>query len=90
VSVADWPGLSVVGVVTPVVVNEDPATVRLEIVTGTVPAAESVMVCFAVCPTVTLPKLTLVELTVSVDVEGFSFKENPLEAPFDVAVRATV
>lgn len=87
---ADWPGLRVVGVVRPVVVNKDPATVRPEIVTGVVPETESVMLCFAVCPTVTLPKLTFVELTVSVDVEGFSFKENPAEVPFDVAVRATV
>lgn len=70
--VALWPGLRVVGVVTPVVVNKDPATVRPEIVTGAVPVEESVMVCFAVCPTVTLPKLTLVELTVSFDVAGAS------------------
>lgn len=87
---ADWPGLSVVGVVKPVVVNKDPATVRLETDTGVAPAAERVMVCFAVCPTVTLPKLTFVELTVSVDAEAFSFKENPAEVPFAVAVRATV
>jgi hypothetical protein len=71
-------------------VNEDPETVRLEIVTVAVPVSESVMVCFAVCPTVTLPKLTEVELTVRVDVEGFSFRENAVEAPFDVAVREAV
>lgn len=90
VRVAVWPGLSVVGVVKPVAENRDPVTVRLETVTGALPVEESVMVCLAVCPTVTLPKLTLFELTVSVPDPPFSRIEKAAEAPPEVAVNATV
>ena len=62
-SVAVWPGLRVRGAVTPDAVNREPATEIPEIVTGAVPVDVRVTVFFTVCPTVTSPKLTLVELT---------------------------
>ena len=46
--------------------EQGPADGQAGKVTGAAPVEESVMVCLAVCPTVTLPKLTLFELTVSV------------------------
>ena len=45
VSVAVWPALRVSGVVTPDAENKDPATERLEIVTGLFPVDVRVMVC---------------------------------------------
>ena len=68
VSVAVWPGLRVAGVVTPDAANREPATERLEIVTGVVPVDVRVIDCLAVWPATTLPKSTLVELTLKVAV----------------------
>lgn len=66
VSVAVWPGVSVAGVVTPDAANKEPATDRLEIVTGAAPVDLRVIDFLAVCPATTLPKSTLVELTLKV------------------------
>jgi hypothetical protein len=48
VSLAVWPGLRVAGSVTPDAANKDPATERLEIVTGPVPVDVRVIDCLAV------------------------------------------
>jgi hypothetical protein len=52
--------------------NSDPPTERPEIVTGAVPVDDRVIDWFAVCPTVTLPKLTLFVLTLRVGVLPFA------------------
>jgi hypothetical protein len=71
---ADWPGFRVSGVEIPLAENEDPVIERPAIVTGSVPVEESVMVCVAVCPTSTFPKLTVAELTVRAGIAAFSVK----------------
>jgi hypothetical protein len=63
VSVAVCPGFNVRGAVIPEAENKEPATEIAEIDTGAVPDDVRVTVFFTVCPTVTSPKLTLVELT---------------------------
>lgn len=72
VNVALWPGFNVTGVVIPDAVNSDPAIDKLETVTAAVPVDDNVIACVAVCPSITFPKLTVVELTVSVEVETFN------------------
>lgn len=68
VSFAVCPGLRVAGVVRPDAANREPATERLEIVTGEVPVDVRVIDCLAVCPATTFPKFTFVELTLKVAV----------------------
>jgi hypothetical protein len=85
-SVVFCPGVRVTGVVMPEAVNSDPATEIDEIVTAAVPVAVSVTDCLAVCPTVTFPKLTLVELALSVGVPGFNCNANVFVAPSAPAV----
>lgn len=71
-SVAVCPGLSVTGTVTPAAVNNDPTTVIPEIVTGAVPVELRITDWDAVCPVATLPKFTLVALTVRVETAAFN------------------
>ena len=56
-----------VGAVNPDVVNSDPATEILEIVTGAVPVAVRTTGFVPYCPTATLPKSMLVAPTLSVE-----------------------
>jgi hypothetical protein len=77
VSVAVLPGLRVRGVVTPDAVNKEPATEIPEIVTGAVPVDVKVTVFFTVCPTVTSPKSTLLELTPRDDVPELAWAKLP-------------
>lgn len=72
VSVAVWPGFSVNGAATPEVEKADPVFEIPEIVTGAVPVEESVSDCDAVCPTLTLPKLTVDKLTLRVGTAAFN------------------
>ena len=82
---ADWPGFRVNGVEIPLAENEDPAIESAEIATGSVPVEDSVMVCVAVCPTSTFPKLTVAELTVRAGIAAFSVKANFADWLFEVA-----
>jgi hypothetical protein len=72
VSVAVCPGLRVAGTVIPAALKSEPATERLEIVTGAVPVELRGMVWDALCPVWTFPKLTLVVFTPSVGVAAFN------------------
>jgi hypothetical protein len=72
VSLIVRPGLSLRGVVTPVALKNDPATVMDEIVTALVPVEESVTALVAVWPTLTLPNATFVALTLNVEVAAWS------------------
>ena len=80
-SVVCCPGLRVTGVMMPESVKRDPATEIDEIVTAPVPVDVSVTDCLAVCPTITLPKLMLVELALSVGVPAFNCNANVFVAP---------
>jgi hypothetical protein len=53
----DWPALTVIGAVIPVIEYPAPATERVLIVSGAVPLLEIVTVCEALPPTDTFPKL---------------------------------
>ena len=57
------PGVIVTGAVTPLVLKPVPVTAMFEIVRLELPVSESVTLCVPIVSTVTLPKLTLVELT---------------------------
>lgn len=72
VSVAVCPGLIATGVVIPAALNNDPATVIPEIVTGTVPVELRVTDCEPVCPVATLPKFTVDALTLRVEIAAFN------------------
>lgn len=74
---AVWPGLRVRGAVTPEVVNREPTTEMPEIVTGAVPVDFKVTAFFTVCPAVTSPKETLVELTLRVGVPELAWEKLP-------------
>jgi hypothetical protein len=63
VRVTDCPGVIVTGGVTPLVPKPVPVTVTFEIVKFELPVLDRVTVCVPVEPSVTLPKLTLFELT---------------------------
>jgi len=62
----------VTGVLTPTAPKSDPATEMEEIVTGDLPVDERVMECVAVWPIFTLPKETVVALTLRVGVAACS------------------
>ncbi len=70
--VADFPALRVSGKVAPDIVKPLPVTVAELIVTDAVPVEARVSDCVAVVCTVTLPKLTLDALMLSVGTAGFS------------------
>jgi hypothetical protein len=82
--------LSVIGGVIPDDVKSDPTMERLEITTGAVPVEESVTFCDTTCPTLIAPKLTLVELTVSVGTTALSCRFRLLETPPPVPVSTAV
>jgi hypothetical protein len=90
VSDAVWPGFNVSGVVIPEAEKSEPTTDNPEMVTGAFPLEVSVTVWVATLPTVTVPKFTLVELTVSVGVAGASWSEKVLVALPAVAVIVAV
>ena len=72
VSDAVWPGFNVSGADTPEVEKSEPAIDSAEMVTGPVPLDFRVTVCVPTFPTATLPKLTLVELTLKVGLPGLN------------------
>jgi len=61
--------------VIPDALNDDPAIEIPETVTGAVPVEERVSDCETVCPTLTLPKATVVELTPRVGSAAFNWIE---------------
>jgi hypothetical protein len=81
------PGLRVTGAITPEEANNEPATEIDEIVTALVPAEVRVTDCLAVCPTITLPKLMLEVLALSVGVPAFNCNAKDFVAPPAAAVR---
>lgn len=86
-SVAVCPGLRVSGVVTPDAVKSEPTIETAEMVTGALPAEDSVTGRVAVDPTLTLPKLRVVVLRTSVGVPVVNCKTKLLLVLFAVAVR---
>ena len=89
-SAAVWPGFSVIGVVTPVAENNDPATEMLEMVTGALPVELSVIACDAFWPTLIFPKFTVVELAARVGVAAFSCRVKVCDAAPPVPVKVAV
>ncbi len=65
ISVVLSPGLRVIGTVNPLMLKPDPDALSVEIVRGPFPEFVRVILCVALLPTVTLPKLTLDGLIVS-------------------------
>ena len=61
-----------------------------EMITGAVPVEESVTTRDAFWPTLTFPKLTLVELAASVGVAAFSCRLKDWDTPPAVAVSVAV
>lgn len=78
------------GALKPGAVKREPAIEIPEIVTGTVPAEESITDCVAVWPTLTLPKLIVLALSLSVGVAGFNCRSMKADPPFAVAVNTAV
>jgi hypothetical protein len=94
VKAADCPGFNVKGSVTPDHANSDPLLEIPDTVAGAVPVEFSVTVCDALCPATTLPKFTVVVLTLKVGIAAFNCNANDSEtppvAPVIVAVCAVV
>jgi hypothetical protein len=90
-SVAVWPGLNVTGKVIPDTVKSVPVRAAALIVTGTVPTEVKVTGCgVAAVFTKTLPKATLVVLTLSVGTGAPSCRSKVSDTPLAVAVSVTV
>jgi hypothetical protein len=92
VRVAVWPGVSVIGALIPESVNPVPAIDIPLIVSAAVPEDVSVTVLLVAVFNASVPKATLVALSVIAgdDDDGFSSREYVSEMPFDVAVSVTV
>jgi hypothetical protein len=90
VNVTDWPGLRVAGTVSPEAEKSDPATDMAEMETGPFPVEVRVRDCVPVCPTVTLPKLMVVALTLNVGVVASSCNAKSIATPPELASRVAV
>jgi hypothetical protein len=90
-SVAAWPGSNIAGKVIPDTVKPVPVSVAPLIVTGTVPVEVRVTDCGgAAVFSNTLPKATLVALTLSVGTAAPSSRLKVSATPLAVAVSVTV
>jgi hypothetical protein len=90
VSVAAWPGLRLIGKLIPESPNPVPVTEALLIVNATVPEEVSVTVFVVVVFRTSVPKATLVLLSVSAEVVAFSVSAKVFETPPAVAVTVAV